>query len=481
MRAWFSETRLQRAADLLWGLVLLSMPVTTFRYLPRVFGQTQVKPLAFYPLSLLLIVLVLLVWRRRRLPLPANSAPLLAFLLIAALSSALGLLLAPIPLRSFAYEERVLRAWISLAIGLVFFATAFLMNRDEAELRRSLRWLYAGLVVTILWSLVQALAIHTSLLSHDFIDRIQFAFSDIGLQARRVVGFAYEPAWLSDQMLLFYAPWLLAALLTGYTLFKRSWVEGILLGLCLLVVLLTFSRSGLVIAAIAGAVTLFTVGRAGLGRLWTWFSGPMRRRAFDGALLLRLAIVLAVVLATMAAVRFLASYDYITAAFEIDEDESLVDYLVDISAGPRLAYTLAGYQVFEQAPLTGVGLGGSGLYLFDHFAEWSFTVPEVAKQLAPEANLVPNTKSLYMRLLAETGLPGFWAFAAFLLSLLALLRVMWQSANPTLRYAAVAGLFAWIGFGLRNLTQDSLTLPIMWVIFGMLAGLATTNHQKVDL
>ncbi len=481
MPTWFSEARLQRGADCLWGLVLLSMPVTTFRYLPRVFGQTQVKPLAFYPLSLLVIVLTVLVWRRRRLPLPANSAPLLAFLLIAALSSAMGLLLAPVPLRAFAYEERVVRAWISLAIGLVFFAAAFLMNRNEADLRRSLRWLYAGLALTILWSLVQALAINTPLLSHAFIDRIQFLFSDIGVQARRVVGFAYEPAWLSDQMLLFYTPWLLAALLTGYTLFKRNWVEGLLLGLCLVVVLFTFSRSGLAIAAVAGAATLLTVGRAGLGRLWAWFRGPLRHRRLDAALLLRLGIVLALALAAVAAVRFLSSYEYITNLFDIEHDETFVEYLVDISAGPRLAYTLAGYQVFERAPLTGVGFGGSGLYLFDYFAEWSYTIPEIAKQLAPEANIVPNTKSLYMRLLAETGLPGFWAFMAYLLSFLAMLRRMWHSADLALRYVAVAGVFAWVGFALRNLTQDSLTFPIMWVMFGMLAGLATTHQQKVNV
>ena len=154
---------------------------------------------------------------------------------------------------------------------------------------------------------------------------------------------------------------------------------------------------------------------------------------------------------------------------------------MDISAGPRLAYTLAGYQVFERAPLTGVGFGGSGLYLFDYFAEWSYTIPEIAKQLAPEANIVPNTKSLYMRLLAETGLPGFWAFMAYLLSFLAMLRRMWHSADLALRYVAVAGVFAWVGFALRNLTQDSLTFPIMWVMFGMLAGLATTHQQKVNV
>jgi len=36
---------------------------------------------------------------------------------------------------------------------------------------------------------------------------------------------------------------------------------------------------------------------------------------------------------------------------------------------------------------------------------------------------------------------------------------------------AVAGLFIWIAVALRNLTQDSFTIPIMWVALGFLAGL----------
>jgi O-antigen ligase len=103
----------------------------------------------------------------------------------------------------------------------------------------------------------------------------------------------------------------------------------------------------------------------------------------------------------------------------------------------------------------------------------------VARQLSPDSNLIPNIKSLYIRLLAETGLPGFWLFAAFLLSFAGMLRGLWRSGRPAARYVAAAGLFAWLALAVRNMTQDSFTFPIMWVILGMIAGLYPyVSHLK---
>src|SRR3990170_4737203 len=155
---------LERAARFLWGLVLLTLPVTSFRYMPDFMGRTLIQPLAFYPLGLLIPVLLVLFWRARRIPLPANFNLLLAFLLFALIGSLLGALYAALPLRGAQYEERVLRGWLSLLIGLAFFFAAFWMNRSENDLRNSLKWIYASLALTIAWSLVQAVAVNTSLI-----------------------------------------------------------------------------------------------------------------------------------------------------------------------------------------------------------------------------------------------------------------------------------------------------------------------------
>jgi hypothetical protein len=483
MQKLLAPRNLQRAASFLWALLLVTLPVTTFRYIPGPLGRTLVKPLALYPLALILPVLLLLFWKQRSLRLPANIRPLLAFIVFAAIASAIGLLYAPLPLRGAEFEERLLRGWLSLLVGLLFFFVAFWMNRDEKDLRQSLKWIYIGLGLTLAWSLVQAVAINTSLIPRHVINDIQLLFSERPLLQRRVSGFAYEPAWLADQLVGFSLPWLYAAVLTGRPLTKRRWLEPVLLLCSLVVLIFTYSRSGLGTAVICMLLLALVAGRQMLLNAWRWFSSPFTSpRARRAAPLAgRLALVAALALAAVAAVGFLSRYAYFARLWDIEGQENPLDYIVDISAGPRLAYATAGYRVFEFAPLTGVGLGASGLYLLPEYPDWSYVIPEVARQLSPDSNLVPNIKNLYIRLLAETGLPGFWFFMAFLISFPALFRVFWLQAKPYYRFVAAAGFFAWLALLIRNFTQDSLTFPIMWVILGLLSGLypiATQDKLK---
>ena len=475
MRKGVSVPRLDQATRVLWGLVLLTLPVTTFRYVPDFMGRTLVQPLAIYPLIILFTLLVYKFARSRCFPLPSNIRLLLAFIFFAVLASVIGALLAPIPLRDSSYDERILRGWFSLLIGLLFFFAAFWMNRSEADLRHSLKWIYAGLVLTILWSLIQAIAVNTSLIPRSIVNQIQLSFSSRPLLQRRISGFAYEPAWLADQIVIFYLPWLFAAILRRRPLFGYRWLEPLLFLLCIAVLVFTYSRGGLLSAILCTVLVFLFLGRDLLARARLWFVAPFRsiKRKVDVIIpmVVRFGLLVLLIAGLVSAVSFLSRYEYFARIWDFGGDEHPVDYLVDISAGPRLAYLIAGYQTYEEAPFTGVGLGASGLYLLERYPEWSYSIPEVARQLSPDSNQIPNTKSFYVRLLSETGLPGFWFFAVFFISFLAIVRRMSTSNSNLLRFVAVAGFFAWLGIGFRNLTQDSFTIPIMWVILGVVVGL----------
>ncbi|MCH7663725.1 MAG: O-antigen ligase family protein [Chloroflexi bacterium] len=173
---------------------------------------------------------------------------------------------------------------------------------------------------------------------------------------------------------------------------------------------------------------------------------------------------------------------YFSSFLEYDPGTDLYEYMLDISAGPRLAYAASGLNIYSDYPWMGVGLGASSLYLYDYLPDWALTnLPEVNRRLSPDSNIVTNTKNLYVRLLSETGIVGFWLFAAFYLALLAEVRTLFVSKKAELRFVAIAGLFIWLAVALRNFTQDSLTFPIMWVGFGMALGLAApigSNSQK---
>ncbi|MBN2115867.1 MAG: O-antigen ligase family protein [Anaerolineales bacterium] len=471
----FSVFSVVNVSRFLWGAALFTLPIASFRYFPFLGESTYVRPLSLYPVAFLLLILFFQVVRRKAsIPRPGTLIPLLGFVLLALAATGIGVLLDPLPLRGHEYFGRVLRAWVTLAIGLSFLSAAIWMNRNEDDLRFSVKWLLAGFVMDILWSGVQALAFYTPLLPKVTVTHWQLLFSMRELvKTNRVSGMAYEPAWLAGQIGTVYLPWLFAALLTRLRLTRFKWLEMILLGFAVLLLLATFSRGGLLTALGAAALTFLFVGRAELRLAWTWF-----RSGFQGGgggmtpPLLRVGVIVLFIGALAGAGLFLSQKEYITRLFST-RAESLADFIIENSAGARAAYTSGTWGTYQESPITGVGLGASGFYIYDHLPDWALTtVPEIARQLNPENRLYPNPKNMYLRLLAETGLIGFFVFIAFLFSVLGDALRLLQSKTTMARYLAIAGIFSWFAVALYNITQDSFATPNLWINFGILVGMS---------
>ncbi len=230
----------------LWGAALFTLPVTSFRYFPLLGDATYVRPLSLYPIAFLLPLLVIQLLRGKiSMPRAGALTPLTAFALFVLAATSLGVLLGPLPLRGQEYFGRVIRAWATLIIGLSFFVSAVWMNRNEDDLRFSVKWLLAGFVMDILWSGVQGLAFYTPLLKKVTVTNWQRLFSMRELvKTNRISGMAYEPAWLAGQIATVYLPWLFASLLTGFQVTRFKWLERILFVFALLLLLATYSRGG---------------------------------------------------------------------------------------------------------------------------------------------------------------------------------------------------------------------------------------------
>lgn len=470
MSAVLSPNSGTKITRFLWGAALFALPITSFRYFPFLGESTYVRPLSLYPIALLLFFLLFQVMRRQiSIPRAGTLIPLLAFVLIALATTSLGLLLDPLPLRGQGYLGRVLRAWVTLVIGLSFFIAAVWMNRNEDDLRFSVKWLLAGFVADILWSGVQALAFYTPFLKKVTVTHWQRAFSMRELvKTNRVSGMAYEPAWLAGQIATVYLPWLFASLLTRLRVTRFKWLEMILLGFAVLLLLATFSRGGLLTVAGAFVLTFLFVGGAELRGAWNWFVSGFRDRR---NLILRVGVLVLFIGALAGAGLFLSQKGYITRLFSTHA-ENLEDFIIENSAGARAAYNFGALGAYAESPITGVGLGASGFYIYKHLPDWALTtVPEIARQLSPENRLYPNPKNLYIRLLAETGLIGFFIFLAFLFSILGDALQVLQFKTTLARYLGIAGIFSWFAIVLYNITQDSFATPNIWINFGVLVGL----------
>jgi O-antigen ligase len=452
--------------------------------MPFMGAGTFVRPLALYPLVLLMPILLYQIWTKRiTRPWNGTLTILLGFTLLALASTAIGSLYAPIELRGVGYWDRALRAWITLLIGLSFFVSAVWMNRNEDDLKFSLKWLFVGLFFHIAWSSVQAIGLRIDLRSE--LNEIQNLFSIRGLvRNRRVSGFAYEPSWLAGQLATLYIPWLFAALLARYHMSRFKWLEPLLLLGAFVTLLLTYSRSGLIILLGAGVITFLLAGSQTMKDIWSWYRAGFQQKEEKsqfgkiqtaGS---RIGISLILLGGLIAAGYFLASKGYI-AAFWNSSTENVFSYAVDVYLGPRLAYVVAALSAFHEHPLTGVGLGASGFYIYNNMPDWALNgIPEIARQLSPNSNLYPNPKNLFVRLLVETGLPGFILYVSFLFTTLAYALTGLRRSELMWRFVGTAGIYSVVAVGLQSIAQDSFAMPEMWINLGILAGMMTSALES---
>jgi len=480
MKNFQAKLSVDGIARFLWGAALFSLPVTSFRYYPFLGEGTFVRPLALYPVALLMLVLLIQFLRgKSSIPRAGVLIPLSAFVLFTLAASSFGAWLDPLPMRGQEYFGRVIRAWATVVIGISFFVPAMWMNRNEDDLRFSMRWIFAGFAMDVLWSGVQVLAIYTPLLTKETVSHWQLVFSMRELAVvDRVSGMAYEPAWLAGQISTIYLPWLFAAVLTRVHVTRFKWLEAALLGCAGLLLLTTLSRGGLLTSGTALLLTFLLTGRAELRAMWSWFRSGFKS---GGGAFLRVGILFVMIGAVAGAVFFLSRSNYIARLFNSDAD-SVQEFIVENYAGARAAYTVGALGAYAESPFFGVGLGASGFYMYDHLPDWAMTnLPEIARQLSPQSRAYPNPKNMYARLLAETGLIGFAFFLIYLFSVLGdTLRAL-QGNTSYSRFLGVAALFSWVAILIYNATQDSFATPNIWINFGILAGMTAVVVENRSL
>lgn len=481
-----------RLSRLLWAITLVSLPITSFRYMPFMGAGTLVRPLALYPLAALFLVLFIMLLRREiGFPRLRSLTVLAAFILVAMASTAIGATFAPVELRGVEYWDRAVRAFVTLAIGLSFFLAAAWMNQDETQVRFSVRWLMVGMVGHIVWGAVQLYG-----LNHGYraeLREIQELFSIRGLvRNRRVSGFAFEPSWLAGQLAVLYLPWLVAQILTSdyFQWLKTSLadrlrllVAPILLLGALATLLATYSRTGLVTVAFAMAVTVLAAGRGVARSAWNWFWLGFRRRVEKGswahiqAIVLRLLLIILTVASLSGAGIFLANRNYISSLWASDLSD-VWKYLSNASMGPRVGYVVGAMSAFDANPLTGVGLGASGFWIYQNIPnELLMGEPEIAETLAPTSTLFPNPKNLYARLLAETGLVGLVLFMAFWLFFWAEGLAAARRSSQSMRFLGAAAIFTLTALGFYTISVDSFAMPELWLNLGILAGVFARQEQ----
>ncbi len=470
-----------------WLALLVVLPITSMPAIAERFGGAVVSPLAVLPLLILILIWMIAGLFRGRVY-PGISWPLILFFIVALISGALAFFQPILPYKNLTLFSREIRAFVTLIIGLCYYLIASSITSNEDRVRTSLRALYIGLFLTLVWSTVQ------TYLVLDGIEKIPQQFNEIhrlisvrDLIKDRVTGMAYEPSWLGDQLVLLYLPFLLSSVLTGTSVFARRKgilsVELILSIWTVFVLLMTKSR----ISFISFGLMIAVISALLLGRVSRWLSHRStssasreghRRSKVKPVLVYGLGIILALG-AVVGAAWGLSKVDRrMERLFQIPENYASIrvefpyqaEYEIanQLAFAERIAYWEFGFDVFEGSPILGVGLGNAGFLFEEHLAPYARTLVEMKDVLDYDNPNFPNPKNLWVRLLAETGIIGFALFSTWVVLMLAAGMLLASYPESFNRMMGIAGILAFTAFVIEGFSLDSFALPQMWIVFGLL-------------
>jgi hypothetical protein len=332
----------------------------------------------------------------------------------------------------------------------------------------------------LLWAGLQSLYWYLTGGYPDWMSEIQRLISSSGnLYNRRTTGMAFEPSWLGHQLVLFYLPYWLAASFRRFSVFHwHIWkfsAENLFLAAGGLILVLSLARSALLSFSLAvGWLILMSTARfAG------WFHQKIiaaRSNAVSrtSALLIKGGIWLGIggVYAAL----------LLGGAFVLSRLDPRMEDLFRVLSNPynpleaanylffgeRMAFWLTGLQIFNHYPLFGVGLENAGYFFPENLPIFGWTVVESHKMYYTSA--LPNTLSLWIRLLSETGIIGFSLFLSFLYLVWKTARLLFRDAHPLIATLGLTAQLTLIALLMEGMSVDTFAFPYFWLIFGWLLG-----------
>jgi hypothetical protein len=499
----------KRSVEILWVIALVGLPMTSMPLIWTYLGAI-VAPFSALPI-LVLLILWLIPCVLRRGALPVESQPAVFFILVVMLVSALSLFLVEIPtFRDKTPTNEMLSAFVTLGMGSAFYFVFASLPVKVGSIKRTLRWINVGGIILLAWTIIQVYYVTVKPeIFPDFLFRIQdllvtrspFSFVE---GSYRVSGLSYEASWFAHQLNILYFPLWISATYLGYSSFGfRVWrlsIENLLLVLGAVLFFFSSPRVGL-IAFLLMMVFIFVKFNVRLYRiLFRYISNTNAIQKLEGrgALsMIRLftglgsALILLLIYAGLIIlVLYLGSqrdwrlalllsrppnWDEIIGLLRLDE-RIVVWMGYRFAFLERTVYWVTGWRIFNEFPLFGVGLGNAGFFFPLKVPSLGWASVEI-RNLLLRLPFLPNIKSLWVRLLAESGLVGFSTFVGWLYVLWRSTRVTIQSHESEMKSLALAGQLSLIAFIVEGFSIDSFAMPYLWVMAGLISAAGMMNRR----
>ena len=472
---------LKKISRVSWILMIALLPISSMPLVAKLLGSDSVaSPAILFMLVLLVTWFLPRVFRGERFS--NHILPLLFFYLVALIATALSLFYHMPAFKGINQFAPAISSVGTLLIGLFFFVTAssYLETREEVQLTiQILNW--SGLVL-VGWALLQAFFWYGFNHYPQWMFDFQGMLSARVLYRQRVNAFALEPSWLAHQLNMLYLPLWLACTLKNKSFHRlRFWkfsLENLLLLGGVAVLLLTLSRVGVA----AFILVLLLVALVLHGRVVDWllgrFNNPgkrqISRRAVSALLILAYLLVISAVVVAFTRIDPRMANLF---SFSFKQDDSLLRFFNELKFGDRVIYWLTGWNIFNAYPFLGVGLGNAGYYFPKYLPAYGWSLVEV-ENLLNRTTILLNIKSLWLRLLAETGMVGFSLFLGWLVSLLPTLAKKIRNQCRSVSVFGWTGIFVLVALILEGFSIDSFAMPYWWISLGLAVSKVIPSEEK---
>ncbi len=473
-----------------WALLILLLPLTSLPWMARLAHSEMVAAPSGLPmLWLAAIFLIPFAWRRGSFP-PVIK-PLIGFAAVALIASALAWFRDVPVFKDRSIFSRETQAFFTLLVGLAFYLVTTAWLKDTSRQKTTFRLINIAGLAIILWCGMQAAIWYSTSGYPRWLSNFQESITMRQFYPARVSGFALEPSWLAHQLNMLFLPYWLAATIQHYSAWRKVGgisAENILLVGGAATLFLSFSRVGILAFMLAAAFLILRANIHLTRRIYAWVQ--QRRKAKSGRRLVKV-LVYAVMLLAFLTIYLAGAAGVVAGASKLDprvarifekpEDSIFsIEYANQLAFAERMIYWATGWEIFNDHPVLGVGLGMAGYYFPEEMPAFGWYLPEI-RDLIYRAEFLPNTKSLWSRLLAETGLVGFAFFAVWLVLLWQSASLLRRSQDQQDRMVGLMGAIVLTAMLVEGFSVDSFALPYWWISLGILtasAGRALNNSTN---
>lgn len=458
-----------------WYLLVFLLPFTSLPLASRLLGSEMVAAPSILILFMLLITLIFSLFKEK-IKNQTLLQPIFLFGLMAIFSSLLSLWL-PIPIqKDFSILRNIIEGIGTLLIGISFYFVTIQIIQSEKVLNKTLRIIAYSFIPLMIWCFFQ---FFFGQIVHDYPEwmrAIQEYLTTSGTLYRdRLTGFAFEPSWLAHQLNMFYIPIWISATITRRSVFKpilRKFIlEDFFLTFSIFILIFSKSRVGWITFFVVISFLFISLNQRIIKNIQKKYQFNNHRFFLK---LIPAIFIIFYILMLVTGLFFFSKFDSrMESLFEVEtyQNRNLFSIANEFVFAERVLYWQTGWQVFNDYPIFGVGLGNVGFFFEEYMPSFAWTLDE-PRHLIYQAGYQGNVKNLWVRLLSETGIIGFLSFGIWLILILLKTNQFQMSKSPLHNYWGLVGKIALITILIEGFSIDSFALPYYWIILGLVS-----NHN----